>query len=113
LQTFAFHTFRGLQNAHLQGFANLRVSHLQGFVHILLRKICRPAASCTVALDISLRNHSQDGFVLRSGPFGFEPLKLTQKIKTDRPTYPFLFGTPSGVRTLDTLIKSDALFQGV
>ena len=70
-------------------FANFRLSHLQGFVHILLSKICRPAASCTVALDTSLRNHSQDGFVLRSGPFWFEPLKLTQKIKTDRLTYPF------------------------
>ena len=103
MQTFAFHTFKRLQNAHLKEFANLRLSHLQGFVHILLRKICRPA------LASSVLGHKRSAGPF--GPFWFEPLKLTQKIKTDRLTYPFLFGTPSGVRTLDTLIKSQVLCQ--
>ena len=46
------------------------------------------------------------------GPFGFEPLlHLTVYQTKQTPFGVCLFGTPSGVRTLDTLIKSQVLCQ--
>ena len=60
----------------------------------------------------ALKNHSQDGFSPPLPPAApFEPLRVIFCKKQTTKRWFVLFGTPSGARTLDTLIKSQVLYQ--
>ena len=53
----------------------------------------------------------------RLSPFAVTPFRVRTPVpnyrhrKTDTKRYLFFYGTPTGVRTLDTLIKSQVLYQ--
>ena len=78
--------------------------HHQGFTRIAKRRSAGLRPLSAAALTPSLREGPRT-FSQRSGPFGFEPLLHYTCTKTNEigVAYLICFGTPSGVRTLDTL----------
>ena len=84
--------------------------HPQG-LHSSSPQICRAAQAHSACLHQRRFAGSQNRLTSRLCPFGFEPHLILRSEKRCPKDIVFCCGTPTGARTLDTLIKSQVLYQ--